>query len=81
MTMPKTCTRCNGQVATRPRLDLPTHRWDYQGASGPTFLISHPSEPDPSGLCYFHLKVAQGLFEETWSQEVLRRNAERRTAQ
>jgi len=65
------CKVLNCQQLVMPLTDKGTPSVRHKFKNGPNstgVTWAHPSVPDPSQLCYYHKKVAQGLIEARSSE-------------
>ena len=60
------CRRCLAPVALEPDFSKPAKLIRVGSGLSEKVWFSHPMEDHPSGLCWFHLKKEQGLFEESY---------------
>lgn len=63
------CQLCEAPVVMAVRRDLPSRLVKVIINKQERITYCHPSEPHASGLCFFHLKQAQGLFDAKYPIE------------
>lgn len=68
-----TCKVCNQPVKQIPDMDA-TPRYYDQGKDtvGRCFVIAYPTKPHLSGLCYFHQKKKEGLFDRLTFNQIVK---------